>query len=483
MIRFSAITTAPNIASVASPARSVISIGPRSRVPFDHLPDRASYPLFPAPGTRSRRRPTPVAARLPPAARAEHGGAALLPLSAGAVGDLPLRHSLGLSAWKVFGILALVAPRQSFERQPPSDRGSTRCRARCRVWRTTPPSTTTPLTRTLPRSGAPASIVATGTTARDIAGRRPRPRRADVDPLATRRGDLRRAGVQVYVASASISGHAIAAPSALAASMLGWRTDLLARVVAPGDHRGAARPEPRRRLRRRRARRAGLCARRSPPGRSLMASPAGPIICSPQSAAVAGRAVPLQSSAETMSSGPSSTTWRWATEDPWPPRAAESVADPGGCETRALAGRRRREPAGHASTRAHAAAPKRVGIRRALANRGRHDTFAMLARNAGAVPSSPPACLWWTPRIHFVLFVHRVVGVAPGLSCDAAAIRAVFERLLREIRAPRRAGTVARDTPPLRPAAGAAATATLASPVVSAFAIRTSRRMAVSASA
>ncbi len=39
--------------------------------------------------------------------------------------------------------------------------------------------------------------------------------------------------------------------------------------------------------------------------------------------------------------------------------------------------------------------------------------FGMLA---GVMPASTPwDLLWWTPRVHLVLFVHRVDGVAPGL--------------------------------------------------------------------
>lgn len=39
---------------------------------------------------------------------------------------------------------------------------------------------------------------------------------------------------------------------------------------------------------------------------------------------------------------------------------------------------------------------------------------AMLARTLSGVPFD---ALWWTPRIHLVIFVHRVDGVAPGLYC------------------------------------------------------------------
>jgi len=57
--------------------------------------------------------------------------------------------------------------------------------------------------------------------------------------------------------------------------------------------------------------------------------------------------------------------------------------------------------------------------------------FGMLARTLPG-STSPSSCLWWTPRIHLLLFVHRVTGVAPGLYMlgrDPAG----FDRLTREI--------------------------------------------------
>src|SRR5713101_7806803 len=30
-------------------------------------------------------------------------------------------------------------------------------------------------------------------------------------------------------------------------------------------------------------------------------------------------------------------------------------------------------------------------------------------------PGAPWDALWWSPRIHLALFVHRVIGIAPGL--------------------------------------------------------------------
>src|SRR5262249_25698982 len=57
--------------------------------------------------------------------------------------------------------------------------------------------------------------------------------------------------------------------------------------------------------------------------------------------------------------------------------------------------------------------------------------FRMLART---LPdrSSPLAAFWWTPRIHFVVFVHRVTGVDPGLYLFGRHPEG-FERLQRAI--------------------------------------------------
>jgi len=45
---------------------------------------------------------------------------------------------------------------------------------------------------------------------------------------------------------------------------------------------------------------------------------------------------------------------------------------------------------------------------------GRQAFLAMLARTLPG-PGAPWDALWWTPRIHLALFVHRVDGVTPGL--------------------------------------------------------------------
>ena len=118
-----------------------------------------------------------------------------------------------------------------------------------------------------------------------------------------------------------------------------------------------------------------------------------------------------------------------ATEDPgraWPNRpAVEAAADPRNWSGVVPAGR------------AVAARPLVLQRRSALAFDARSSIdaetfFGMLARTMPAL-ASPTASVWWTPRIHLLLFVHRVTGVAPGLYLFGRAPGG-FERLQREIR-------------------------------------------------
>jgi hypothetical protein len=57
--------------------------------------------------------------------------------------------------------------------------------------------------------------------------------------------------------------------------------------------------------------------------------------------------------------------------------------------------------------------------------------FRMLARVMPAA-HSPTDALWWSPRIHLLLFVHRVTGLAPGLYLLGRE-PAGFDRLQQEI--------------------------------------------------
>jgi SagB-type dehydrogenase family enzyme len=125
-------------------------------------------------------------------------------------------------------------------------------------------------------------------------------------------------------------------------------------------------------------------------------------------------------------------------------RATEDPARPGGTGRAGTESREGRqgsacahaEPGGEASANARAgggapAPVKRMSARDvdtrtlvlkrrsavALDGRSSIDRESFLHMLAGIMPSAsaPWGALWWTPRIHFVLFVHRVTGVDPGL--------------------------------------------------------------------
>ena len=83
---------------------------------------------------------------------------------------------------------------------------------------------------------------------------------------------------------------------------------------------------------------------------------------------------------------------------------------------------------------AAAAAPQRRRVRRTLDDRSRARFFAMLSRVMPA-RGAPWDALWWTPRIHLALFVHRVDGRRRRGSTCCRAIAAAVERLRAALRA------------------------------------------------
>ena len=94
-----------------------------------------------------------------------------------------------------------------------------------------------------------------------------------------------------------------------------------------------------------------------------------------------------------------------ATEDPGRPSVlAASVPD---------GGRRRRRP------REIDARSLLLQRRSALAFDGRSTidraTFADMLSSVSSGAQTPWNCVWWTPRVHLAIFVHRVDGLAPGL--------------------------------------------------------------------
>jgi SagB-type dehydrogenase family enzyme len=352
--------------------------------PFRSFAGADSYPLYPAPDAHADGyRPVAVAydalfsSDRPPAA-----------LSAAAVGDL-LRHALGLSAWKVFG----------------SSRWSLRVN---------PSSGNLHPTEAYVVCGSLAGLAATPAVYHYAAEAHALEQRCAFDEDAWRTapgsGDL------VLVALTSIHwreswkygerafrycqhdlGHAIAAV-ALAAAMLGWRAVL----VPSWSHRdiatltGIDRDED------------FAAAEREEPG-CLLAITSGPaplhvpppvLLDAVRGGRWSGQASQLSEdhvqwtfideiAAATVDRGRI-----WHGEPAALPKTAESPVRPH--DARSLVLQRRSAVAFDARSTIDA------------------DAFLrMLARVTFASPGL--SALWWTPRIHFLLFVHRVNGVDPGL--------------------------------------------------------------------
>jgi SagB-type dehydrogenase family enzyme len=379
--------------------------------PFRSFAGSHSYSLFPAPDAEAGGY-APVAVGYdqlfqPAGPRA--------PISSGAVGDL-LRHSLGLSAWKVFG----------------SSRWSLRVN---------PSSGNLHPTEAYLVCGPLGGFSKSAAVYHYAADRHALEERCAFDG---REWSAVTEGEEVLlVALTSVHwreswkygerafrycqhdlGHAIAAIS-LAASMLGWRTKLL----PTWSHRaistliGIDRDED------------FIEAEREDPGCLLVltagriprkiANEADQLLRVIRNGRWTGHATQL-----------SDDHIQWTFID----EVASATEDPG----RAWPD----EPARHADEADRAwgrvplnprAAPSRPLIlqrRSALAFDGRSaidadQFFAMLERTMPG-RSSPSACLWWTPRIHLALFVHRVSGLEPGLYLMGRDSDG-FERLKRQI--------------------------------------------------
>jgi SagB-type dehydrogenase family enzyme len=379
--------------------------------PFRSFGGSPSYSLYPAPEA-------PVDGYTPVAVDYDHLFQPARPrarVSAGAVGDL-LRHALGLSAWKAYG----------------SSRWSLRVN---------PSSGNLHPTEAYVVCGALAGISDHPAVYHYAADRHALEERCTFDrdqwKLITQGEDL------LLVALTSIHwreswkygerafrycqhdlGHAIAAVS-LAASMLGWRTQLLPtwsqRAIAALV--GVDRDED------------FVEAEREEPGCLLL------ITVDRTPPAIVRR---LEELLEAVTRGRWSGRASQLSEDhiQWTfiDEVAAATEDPGrqwpdSSLAQADSGPRSWSPI--LPSRATTAARSLILQRRsALGFDGRSPIdaqtfFGMLARTLPA-PNSPSSCLWWTPRIHLLVFVHRVTGVAPGLYLfgrDPAG----FERLTREI--------------------------------------------------
>jgi SagB-type dehydrogenase family enzyme len=380
--------------------------------PFRSFAESPSYPLYPAPDAHVDGY-TPVAVDYD---RLFEPAAVRTPLSAGAVGDL-LRHSLGLSAWKVFG-----SSRWSLRANPSS--GNLH------------PTEAYVISGPLPGLADDAAVYHYAPDRHLLEERCVFDHREwtaasdgeDVVLVALTSIHWREAwkyGERAFRYCQHDLGHAVSAIS-LAARMLGWRTALLptwshhaiAALIGLNrdeDFVDAEREEPGCLL--------VMTAGRVPAG--LSGGP-GRLLNAIRGGRWSGRASQLSED---------HIQWTFiddvasATEDPgrtWPDSAViqaemnprTSLADP-------------------ANRRAAPARALMLQRRSALAFDARSSIeaetfFGMLARTLPG-PSSPSASLWWAPRIHLLLFVHRVAGVAPGLYVlgrDPGG----FERLLREIR-------------------------------------------------
>jgi SagB-type dehydrogenase family enzyme len=338
-----------------------------------------------------------------------------VPISSGAVGDL-LRHSLGLSAWKAFG-----SSRWSLRVNPSSGNlHPTEAYIVCG-----------PL-QGLSRSAAVYHYAADQHALEercvfDGPAWTALTKGAEVLLVALTSIHWRESwkyGERAFRYCQHDLGHAIAAVS-LSAAILGWRASLvptwshrsiaaLVGIDRDEDFVEAEREEP-----------GCLLLLTAGPAPGAIADDARELLQVVSSGRWSGRASQLSED---------HVQWTFidevasATEDPgraWPDRLASAADEED-----------RHWP--NLSARSAAVSGRQLILQRrsAVAFDGRsaidaHTFFRMLARTMPG-RSSPTACLWWPPRIHLALFVHRVTGVEPGLYLlgrDSVS----FERLKRQI--------------------------------------------------
>ena len=356
--------------------------------PFRSFDGSPVYPLFPAPDG-------PIDGYTAVAVdydRLFEAATARTPISAGAVGDL-LRHSLGLSAWKVFG-----ASRWSLRVNPSSG-------------------------NLHPTEAYVVSGPLTGLSDAAAVYHYASDRHALEQRCAFDRHEwtaIPGGAATVLVALTSIHwreswkygerafrycqhdlGHAIAAVG-LAASMLGWRSRLLPtwshRAIATltgidrdQDFVDAEREEP-------------ACV-------LLVTADSGPTVPVVDWDRLLGAVRTGRWSGRASQLSEDHIQWTFVDE------VALATEDPG----RPLPRSREAPPVPSVSAPRSSDDARTLILRRrsALAFDPRTSIdadvfFGMLAR---VMPDRSPLCsdLWWSPRIHFLLFVHRVTGVDPGL--------------------------------------------------------------------
>jgi len=376
--------------------------------PFRSFVGSHSYVLYPAPGAPADGY-APVAVDYHQLFEPAAPGT---PLSAGAIGDL-LRHALGLSAWKVFG----------------SARWSLRVN---------PSSGNLHPTEAYVVTGPLAGLAQTAAVYHYAPDRHALEERCAFDRDAW--AALVDGEDAALIALTSIHwreswkygerafrycqhdlGHAIAALS-LAASMLGWRTELVPAWShsAVAELVGLNRDDD------------FVDAEREDPGCLLLLTPgATPTRLTTSADALLSAIRGGRWSGEASQLSEDHIQWTFidevaqATEDPgraWPtPRLVQGAIN----------------QASPKLARAGAARALMLRRRSALAFDGRSTIdaetfFGMLARTMPG-PSAPLGSIWWRPSIHLLLFVHRIVGVEPGLYLLGRDPEG-FERLLREVR-------------------------------------------------
>jgi SagB-type dehydrogenase family enzyme len=332
------------------------------------------------------------------------------PLSAASIGDL-LRHSLGLSAWKVFGASRWVL-------------------------RVNPSSGNLHPTEAYVVCGPLAGLANSAAVYHYAPDRHVLEQRCAFDTVAWREASEQQDAVLVALTSIHWReswkygerafrycqhdlGHAIAAVR-LAAAMLGWHAEILPawshqRLAALV---GSDRDED------------FVDAEREEPGTVLLITGGR----SPRALAEGADVLLAAVSAGSWTGSASQLSedhvqWTFIDE------VAAASEDPG--RPWSVAGLRDAAPTAERDDSFQSARALMLQRRSAVAFDSRTSIdartfFGMLARvMPGAAP--PFDAIWWTPRIHLLLFVHRVTGVSPGLYVLGRDRRG-SERLNAEIR-------------------------------------------------
>jgi SagB-type dehydrogenase family enzyme len=370
--------------------------------PFRGFTDAPVFPLYPTPGVAAHGY-APGRATFDQAWQLE---TAAQPVSAAAIGDM-LRHALGLSAWKRFN-----ASRWAL--------------------RVNPSSGNLHPTEAYIIAGALAGLADQPAVYHYAADRHTLELRCEFDERLWQRAFGGRKDV-VLVALTSIHwreawkygerafrycqhdlGHAIAALS-VAGGLVGWRVALLPawpdRAIAAAT--GIDREQD------------FIEAEREEPGCIMAMTSGGPLDCSEENA---------QQLADAVTGGRWSGRASQLSEDhvEWSfiAEVARATEDPGRSNVPAS-----RPAARDQQARRHRPIDARALLlqrRSALAFDGRTtiDRAAFVDMLSRVLPdaSAPLNSVWWTPRVHLAIFVHRVEGVAPGLYLLLRDPR-VFDRL------------------------------------------------------